>query len=157
MEVIIMRGLPGAGKDYWLSRLDEYEPKGVYRCSADDFHTFTNISTGEVGYRYDPAKAGEAHNACLKKFAGALAEGYESYVVVSNTNTTAVEIAPYYQLALAYDLPVKIVHVLCDFETACHRNVHGVPPSTIWAMQRNLLTERLPAWWREEFVQGEEP
>lgn len=89
MEVIIMRGLPGSGKDTWIRR--NY-PEG----SADSFHMVNGV------YQYDPKKAGEAHNACLRKFLSICIEVKESLpsqLIVSNTNSTIVEIAPYYRVA----------------------------------------------------------
>lgn len=146
MQVIIMRGLPGAGKDRYIERKWGLTARlDVVICSADHYHMF------DGQYRYDPANAAKAHNMCLKWFSMMLGKQVET-VVVSNTNTTAVEIAPYYQLALALGYEVKIVHIKCDFETACRRNIHQVPPSTIWAMYQNLLTERMRPWWKEEFV-----
>ncbi len=107
-------------------------------------------------YRYDPKFAGEAHRRCLEKFidlanAKKFPEDGPTAIVVNNTNSTAAEVCPYYMVAEALALPVKIVCIHVDFETACHRNVHAVPASTIWAMYQNLHTERLPAWWKEEF------
>lgn len=147
MEVIILRGLLGAGKDHWIKA---NVPNAVV-CSADDYHMIGGV------YRYDPKYAGEAHRRCLEKFIdaaniGTFTEDGPAAIVVNNTNTTALEICPYYRVAEALALPVRIVRIHVDFETACRRNVHAVPASTIWAMFQNLYTERLPAWWKEEIA-----
>lgn len=150
MQVVIMRGLPGSGKSTWVrSQLAKPEFKQWMSVSADDY--FIVGST----YRYDPKKIGEAHASCLRRF---VAELYSMRpeapggVFVDNTNTTTVEIAPYYALSLAYGAGVKIVRTNCFFEVPTTRNVHGVPASTVWRMYQNLLSERLPPHWVEEII-----
>lgn len=144
MQVIIMRGIPGSGKStYVRDQLASKFSRGMY-VSTDDF--FVCGST----YRFDPKRISEAHASCLRHFVDAVRDDCTCFV--DNTNTTAVEIAPYYALALAYGADVKIVRMVTPFEVAVTRNTHNVPISTIWKMHQNLLTERLPPHWTEEFI-----
>lgn len=143
MNVIIMRGLPGSGKSTWIQE----QVIGRIVCSADDYH----VGTDGV-YRFDPGRAAQAHADCLRKFLLHLRTGSFVHLIVDNTNTTAWEIAPYYQAALAFGHKPKIIRMHCTFEEACFRNVHSVPVETIWRMQQNLLHERLPAHWAEEII-----
>jgi predicted kinase len=152
MEVIIMRGIPGSGKSTWIKNFiaERKWPENDYVIVSAD-HYFMVGSC----YRYDPKKIGEAHASCLRDFVAELypmRKDAPRGVIVDNTNTTAVEIAPYYALALAYGAEVKIVRVHCPFEVAHPRNVHGVPQSTVWRMYQNILSERLPPHWNEEIV-----
>lgn len=143
MKVYIMRGLPGSGKSSWVKN---FCPTDTV-CSADHFHTVN----GE--YRYDPKNAGAAHGACLRQFVRALDVGTD-VLVVDNTNTTAVELAPYVRLCEAFGIEYEIVNIACDFATACERNIHAVPPATIWNMHQNLMTERIPPYWKQTFVEA---
>ncbi len=89
------------------------------------------------------------------KFVGAVADPRNT-VVVDNTSTTAVEVAPYASLALAYGHELRVVTLKVDPEVAHERNVHGVPLEGIRAMARRLeeSTGQLPPWWPEEVISG---
>ncbi len=144
MKVYIMRGLPGSGKSLWIAK----NLTNRVICSADHYHETNG------GYEFRRENVGKAHNACLEKFTLHLidpGEGLEN-VVVDNTNTTAVEIAPYYRLAEALNHEVEIIHLRCHPETSFQRNIHNVPMETIWRMWQNLLTERLPPNWKESIL-----
>lgn len=147
MEVIIMVGTPGSGKSTYTSR--RYPAPIV--CSADHFFE------REGEYKFDPSKLPEAHAACLRKFASHVALQAFSTIIVDNTNTTEVEIAPYYALAKAYGYNVKIVRMKCAPEVAHARNVHGVPLPAIKAMMDRIGRMRLPLFWdveHEEVITG---
>ena len=164
MKVVILRGVPGSGKSAYADRLRREAVKldrMVQVVSADLSHM--------VGgkYRFDPAKKATAHNDCLNAALDEMQGGDANLLIIDNTNdanlliidntnTTIYEIAPYYRLAEALGHDVEIVRIHCDFETAMRRNVHDVPRSTCWAMWQNLLTERLPSWWRETVVFSDE-
>jgi predicted kinase len=145
MKVFILRGLPGSGKTTWIK--NNLLPDAVV-CSADHFHMVDGV------YRYDPANAGKAHAACLRKYlentlGWPLVHGPRpNHLTVDNTNCTIAEIAPYAALATAYDVPFEVVHVHCTVAEAVARNVHGVPDGTILDMARRLATEPLPPWWK---------
>ena len=143
MAIYILRGLPGSGKSTWIKNYEaeNYQESGKV-CSADHFHMVNGI------YQYNPLKAGEAHLKCLEKYLSALQTG-QYPIFVDNTNTQSFEIAPYWQLACVFGIQVKIIRLHVDFETACRRNAHKVPPARIWWMYQNLLTERLPSHWVE--------
>lgn len=161
MEVIILRGLPGSGKSSWIgeyiikhSNTMEEAASLFPICSADHYH----IKVGGGKYDFKPENQGKAHLACLENFLYSLIDPDKDIhtIFVDNTNTTAVEIAPYWQLASLHSIPVKIVRIHCPYEIACRRNVHGVPNSIIWRMYQNLISERLPAHWIEEIVLGDQ-
>ena len=150
MKVFIMRGLPGSGKSRWIDNHRRKHDDVI--CSADHYHMV------DGAYKYDPAKTAFAHNACLRKYLDALYvhDKEADAVFVDNTNATAAELSPYVRLAECLGHEVKIIRVHCDFETACRRNVHGVPPGTIWHMHQTMITERLPSYWKEEIIFPEE-
>lgn len=133
-----MMGLPGSGKSTWIKANRPY----AQVCSADHFF----MEDGE--YRFDPTKLGEAQGMCLRAFTELVQDG--SYdIVVDNTNTSLVELAPYVALAGAYDHKVEIVYLETTPELAAARNTHGVILSTCEKMNRNIANtlRALPPWW----------
>jgi len=140
-QVIVLRGLPGSGKSTVAHKL------GGTVVSADDL-----FETPE-GYRFDPGRIGEAHNACFRAFIEAVQAG-EPLVVVDNTNTMVAEMAPYMLAAGAYGYEAKVLEVQVPVEVALERNVHEVPEPAIRAMAEALETVDLPPWWEREVVES---
>lgn len=149
MNVIILRGVPGSGKSTYVKR----NPNAVV-VSAD--HYFTD----DKGlYNFDPTKLPLAHAKCLREFVDALLNHrdweQDVEIVVDNTNTSVMEVAPYAALALAYGASLRVVTLKCDPVAAAARNVHGVPESTVLAMAKRLEDEtpRLAPWWEHVVVE----
>lgn len=143
-SVIIMRGIPGSGKSTIVSDLSKrvVENSGSrVVCSTDDFFMVDGV------YKYDPRLASENHNLNLAKFIESLRSGVQ-VVFVDNTNTTAVEIAPYYRLAQVYGYSPVILTLLCDPIAAMGRGLHSVPQDVVWSMYQNLCSERMPGYWK---------
>lgn len=136
-----MVGVPGSGKSRYTLGLAE----DTVIVSADQFF----IEEGGGVYAFDPSKLGRAHGQCLRRYTEALQRG-ERHVVVDNTNTTLLEIAPYVSLALAYGCEVEIVRVICDPAVAAARNSHGVPERAVRAMHESIeatFAAGLPPFW----------
>jgi hypothetical protein len=113
-------------------------------CSAD--HYFLD----EKGnYNFDFTKLRLAHGECLRKFMAYRVNMCWDYLVVDNTNTTALEIAPYYAVASAYEeeVDIELVTVLCDPVKAHTRNTHGVPLQGVLAMDQRIRERELPPFW----------
>jgi len=146
-HVVIMRGISGSGKSRY--REEHYADSLV--ASADDFWSIG----GDKEYAFDPLKIGLAHSWCLQKFLGYLQRNtfpMVPYIVVDNTNTRAVEIAPYYALAESMKRTVEVITIWADPEDAIARNVHNVPADTISEQFKTLLEEgsRMPPWWKHK-------
>jgi len=139
--LIIMRGIPGSGKTYHAKQL------GGRRVSAD--HHFTNE---EGTYTFVPSELPKAHGACLRQAIRLAASPMVKIVVVDNTNTSAVEMAPYVCLGQAYGMYVRIVRIVAPLETCVARNVHNVPERTLVRMNEQIENERLPMWWPAEEI-----
>jgi len=139
MKVIIMQGVPGSGKSTYVKSM---QPVATEVISADSY-----FETKDGEYRFDPSKLGEAHGACLRRFVKLVAGASGDTVVVDNTNTTTLEIAPYMALASAYGCEVELVRVQCDPEVAAARNVHGVPLHAVRRMADNIRNFSPPPFW----------
>lgn len=146
-HVKILSGVSGCGKSTLASKL--FAPdKGAYETiiSADDFFMVNDE------YKFDPSKLSEAHGACFRDFIRYLNEDYCGLIVVDNTNTTAVEIAPYILGAQAYGWDVEIITLTCqtddDVKVCAARNSHGVPFATVMAQHRRLCDRQLMPWWK---------
>jgi len=157
MKVYIMRGLPGAGKSRWTRQRVLEDGSSVCVVSADSYHYVSQPPRADgtlvpPKYEFRPENASRAHSGCLREFVEAIQQSW-GVVIVDNTNTTAVELAPYVRLCEAFGIEYEIVFLRVPFGLACKRNVHVVPEATIWSMFQNLLSERLPAWWKVKFVE----
>jgi len=130
----IMSGCQGSGKSTWAKT-----KQSAITVSADDYFTVGS------NYRFDFTKLGKAHAECFRK--AILTVQSRTDCVVDNTNSTTLEIAPYYQLAKAYGYNVVIVKVSCDSSKAASRNVHGVPEAGVKATASRCANLKLPSYW----------
>ncbi len=168
-KVTILSGVSGSGKSkYAGTLLLEYTsstgltleemlrlPKGDKRataayCSADMYFVGTDGT-----YKFDVSKLSDAHGACMREFITAC-QGETEMVVVDNTNTTAVEIAPYILVAQAYGYEVEVITVMCESEddvrAAAARNSHGVPFGGVMAQHKRIQERQLAPWWKHTFI-----
>lgn len=154
-KVFILRGLPGSGKSTWAARKLEEYPDHFTRPrirSADDYFQTRD------GYKFDPTKLQEAHNECLLCYTKDICDGYykaDKYnqfdIILDNTNTTALEIAPYLRVAQAFGWDVEIVEFPCTLHDSLSRNIHDVPLRTIERM-RDRMEDFLPVSWQQYVV-----
>lgn len=138
MAVLILRGIPGSGKSHHANRLPS--PKIIV--SADDHFIKNGV------YTFNPNLLGVAHSLCFRAFINrceTLSNG--TLIVVDNTNTSALEMAPYYLGAKAFGHSVKIHTIICDPIHAFPRNQHGVSFATIERMAKALAENTLPPFW----------
>jgi predicted kinase len=151
-EVVILSGIPGSGKTTWIR--ENLDPSVTSVFSADRFFV------DESGvYRFDESRLHEAHSDCLRRFLDAVMEARAAgdrtpgrIIAVDNTNTSSWEISPYYALAAAMGLPVKVVRIECEPGLAHSRNVHGVSVEQVAKMAVRMSGEVLPSWWTVETV-----
>lgn len=155
MQVIILMGVPGAGKSTWIRGTPEFQQKNFYICNSDRFLYDENGS-----YKWTPERQSRAHRDCLREYVQVIVNSYyNNYetIFVDNTNITLAELAPYVAVAQAFDVPVKIVHIeAADPERAWERNQHNVPSDVHCGMAWKLLEtlRQLPSWFpRVETVQ----
>lgn len=149
-KVIIMQGVPGSGKSTWAKQYRDYVDENTRIVSADNFFLhFDGV------YRFDPTQLSAAHGECLRTFLMCIDNG-SSTIIVDNTSTTVVEIAPYYAIAEAHGYEVEILRVECDCEQAASRNSHGVPRDSVLRLQANINAFQCPSRWVLKFANGTE-
>lgn len=139
--VEILVGPSGSGKSTWAAN-----QTAATVVSADHFFEMRG------GYRFDPAKLGEAHAQCMLRFVEAMVRGVgrsDEMVIVDNTNTTPIEVAPYYAVAKAFRCRVVIRRFNGD-----HENRHGVPPNAVEAQRARIRRFEIPPFWDVVQVQG---
>jgi predicted kinase len=142
-KVIVLSGVSGSGKStYTKSLVGEAERLSV--CSADHYFMSDGV------YKFDPSKLSDAHGACFRDFLASLQINTDM-VVVDNTNTSAVEIAPYILGAQAFGYEVEVHTLMCetedDVKVCAARNAHGVPFQGVMAQHKRLQERQLPPWW----------
>lgn len=158
-KVVILSGVSGSGKSTLARKLWNDLGPGAY-CkvvSADDYFV-QKYNGGREEYKFDPTKLSNAHGACFKSFNDLLyfERGLYDLLIVDNTNTTAVEIAPYILGAQAFECEVEIITVRKpshmsddDYIHMCtERNKHGVGFSGVQAQYYRLRDRNLPPWWK---------
>jgi predicted kinase len=144
MRVIILRGISGSGKSTFARSIVSNENSAAV-FSSDEFFE------GDDGvYKFDPTKLQNAHDWCLRSFVQACIDRIYDVLVVDNTNTTAIEIAPYFAIAKAFGCVVEIVTLKCSIDAAHQRNKHNVPWKTVGKQFERLTSEerKFPAWWK---------
>lgn len=119
--LLLLRGLPGAGKSTFAWFLNKYY--GFKIVEADQYM----MENGQ--YKFDPKKLGWAHNQCKEEVRKLLQEGEN--IVVCNTNTQRWEMQPYIDMGTAAHYIVKEHTLHTQFG-----NIHGVPPEKVEVMRK---------------------
>jgi len=152
-SMIIMRGLPCAGKTHTALTICDYADDHceVVRVSADEY-----FYDEDGVYHFDPGKLPQAHGECFRKAVSwatnPLLPTRSRLIVVDNINISAWEISPYMALAQAYAIPAYILTVDCGLEERMKRNAARSPdrrvPEVILAnMAMRMFEEKLPPFW----------
>ncbi|QYJ76770.1 MULTISPECIES: ATP-binding protein [Shewanella] len=142
-KAIILRGLPGSGKSYWVKAFLASLPEGAHlgKPNARVFSTDA-FFTKEGVYCFDAKKLPEYHQRNLCEFIEALAEG-TPVVICDNTNLAHWEYLAYETAAkaLGYEVEKVLIGTPGDrrHQALCaERNSHGVPLAAIRRMARTF-------------------
>ena len=128
MKLILLRGLPGAGKSTFAQFLSNDNTKYI---EADLFFT---DSFGK--YTFDPTLIGEAHEFCQEMTEIFIAGG--NNVVVSNTSTTEKEVKVYQDIADMYG--AEFISLIVENRHG-NSSVHGVPEETVKKMKDRFMVK----------------
>ena len=131
----VCRGVPGSGKSTLAKQL---AGKNGVVFETDDFF----MQSGK--YVYDTTKKSDAHNWNIERCIDAMRRGVTP-IVISNTQTRAVESEPYVRLAIKYGYKIKIEEPNWDkemrdnsgkwnFDYLKGKNVHEVPDDVLRTM-----------------------
>ena len=133
-DLIITRGLPGAGKSHailTLMRERNLQHRDTVVCSADHFFM------KDDEYVFNVTKLGQAHMECQKKAFEAMSTGMPT-VIIDNTNSRLWEYEFYVTMAACFDYQVEILMVgglsYNHVREYAARNIHGVPEDTVLRM-----------------------
>lgn len=140
---IIMRGLPGSGKSYWIKTFLAQQPQlvGPHTRANGYFSTDSYFYQGK-NYRFDSRKLSEYHQRNLNGFIQALSNN-EPIVICDNTNLACWEYMAYESAAKAMGYEVRIVLMGQPKDSAhqalcAKRNSHGVTLQNIKRMAQNF-------------------
>lgn len=127
MRLIVVRGVPGAGKSTFANMLRE---SGMVDHVAEADQYFVQ----EDGtYVFDPKKLSEAHARCQSIVRNILSVG--NSVAVANTTTTESEVKVYQDIADAFG--AQFISIIVENRHGCE-NVHGVPDESIKRMKQRF-------------------
>ena len=134
--LILLRGLPGAGKSTVAKELVKlsYVPYEECYYYAEAFETDNYFINDKGEYKFDASKIKEAHEWNKQQVENSMKSGQE-YVIVSNTFTTEKELEPYLLLAKQYDY--NVVSLVVENRHG-NKNVHGVPDETLTKMKNRF-------------------
>lgn len=126
-QLILVRGLPGAGKSTLVAK---NWPGATLVETDQEF-----MVNGQ--YRFNAGKLGEAHTRTQERAFNLMAASFP-VIVIANTFTQGWEMSIYLRFAKHFGYGISVVDLydggLTDKELAA-RNVHGVPEESIARMR----------------------
>jgi predicted kinase len=132
-SLILLRGLPGAGKSTLANVLSENNMYPIF--SVDDF--FTDEITGEYVFNFSDNHL--AYKQCEELSRDAMKQNIAK-VFVHNTFTMDWEVEPYVKLAAEFDYTLFVVTVE-NYHT--HKNTHGVSDEQLYKMAEKYKVKLL--------------
>jgi len=124
-DLILLRGLPGAGKST-VGHLIMTGGGMTDKVIEADSYFYDHMGN----YNFDPSKLPAAHNYC-KTMVTDYMKMMKPKIVVANTFTQEWEMKPYYELAERYGYNV---HTLVVENRHGNKSVHDVPDATMGNM-----------------------
>ncbi len=153
-SIVIMMGIPGAGKSTWaLRNVQNIGSSSVVLCSADHYMVDGN---GHYDWRAD--RVYRAYQEALRCFERALRDPAVETIVLDNTNVRSSTLRSYVKLIGEGGHRVTVVLIEADPEKVIGRSIHAVPRSRVLKMHAQLqqtLSSGLPPDWKLVRVQAD--
>lgn len=124
MKLILIRGLPGAGKSTLAKELVAECEEEIVHLEGDQY-----FQVGDQ-YFYDASWVKQAHQRCFRLTEAALNRGL--HVIVANTFTRVWEMSGYFAMA-DHNLMIDVEVLHC---TSNYGSVHDVPQDVMKRMQK---------------------
>jgi len=127
--LIILRGLPGAGKTTIIKELEKQYGQEATVCSADHYWYFGKEQIPE-NYKFDIALLSKAHGSCKYNCIKAI-EVEKELIIIDNTNIKLKDLKVY--ALLGQEAGYKVIcHSITGMtaEDSFKSNVHNVPLET---------------------------
>ena len=133
-EVIIIRGVPGSGKNCLIYDLEYDNDSNFSIISSDDF--FEKDGT----YKFDRSQINKAYSYSFQKFHDCLKINIPR-IYVKNINNNKWMYSNYISLANTYNYRVKIIEILCENENYLYyfnyRSTHSKNVYNNWEYDEN--------------------
>jgi predicted kinase len=120
--VVLLRGIPGAGKTTVARWIKRVQAKSTI-WSADDHFVVNGV------YLFNGAQLGTAHRSCQLGFSTWAMMAVRGIGVVDNTNIALKDLRVYLNMAAMHNLPTEIWSIQPPPDLA--RSVHNVPQKTM--------------------------
>ncbi len=140
---IIMRGLPGSGKSYWVEQfIASQSDELAQQIKAHGYFSTDKLFIHEGLYQFDVNRLSEYHQRNLTLFIQALSSG-QPIVICDNTNMARWEFMAYEAAAKALGYQVREVLIGDPLDKShqalcAQRNQHNVSLASIKAMARKF-------------------
>lgn len=125
--LVILRGLPGAGKSTFAKLLSRDNDDIV--CCADDYFT-----DEQGNYNWNPKELDKAHKQCQDKCKNLMENG-EPLIIISNTNVSLKGMQYYFDLAKEYGY--RVTSTVIENRHG-NKSIHNVPDTAIEKMRKSF-------------------
>ena len=139
LNLIIFRGVPGAGKSTLANLLCGVSPSNVRHFEADEYFVRPDGT-----YKYEREKIGAAHADCRCRLYHAMQDGHSQIVaglqndlvyIVSNVSASPYHMEQYENVGKSFG--ARIFHLVVENRHG-NKDVHGVPIAAISKMSEAL-------------------